>query len=160
MPEIYREETIERAKVWVPSFWAQHEGITSADELYAAMRETQYYVPRWAVREAWAEGVRALGNAEFMNRLPEYYVPPESRHDDRPWKTQEEWVYHVKITGTDYLTGLPLSQYVTVETPERISISEIKSAALGTIGQYNFDPFKDLESEIEEYIHATGGYEE
>jgi len=160
MVDIYREETIERARAWVPSFYAQHEGITSADALYAAMREGGQYVPRWAVREAWAEGVRALSNTEFMNRLPEEYVPPESRHDTRFWNTQEEWVYHVKITGTDFITGLPMSQYVTIETPDRISISEIKDAARGTIGAYNFDPFKALDAEIEDYIHAVGAEEE
>jgi len=161
MSSLYREEQIERAARWVPSFYAQHEGITSADALYAAMRESGQYVPRWAVREAWASGVKAIDNTDLLNRLGDEIVPARSRHDERPtWKTQEEWVYHVKITGTDIYTGLPMSQYVTVETPERVSIGEIKYDALGTIGNYNFDAFKgDLAAEIEEYIH-TGGLKE
>jgi len=161
MSSLYREEQIERAARWVPSFYAQHEGITSADALYAAMREGDQYVPRWAVREAWANGVKAIDNTDLLNRLGDEIVPAASRHDERPWKTQEEWLYHVKITGTDIYTGLPMSQYVTVETSERVSIGEIKASALGCIRDYNFDAFKgDLAAEIEAYIHATGKAEE
>jgi hypothetical protein len=125
------------------------------------MRESGQYVPRWAVREAWASGVKAISDADLMNRLGDTFVPPQSRHDERPtWKTQEEWLYRVKITGPDLFTGQQLSQFVTVENKDRLSIGEIKASALGTIGNYNFDPFAgEIEAEVTEFIHA-GGIEE
>jgi len=131
--------------------------VTSADELYEILRETEYYAPRRIVREEWAEHVRTGGYIPLINRLPDTDYVPRSWVQETGASYRDNYAVKIKLTGLDAITGKEMERYITLEygsLPQKIGITQ---DAADFLYWYNFDlePGKS-QLRIERILHQRG----
>ena len=132
----YWEKTSEQ---WVNAARSSNPDITSADSLYSYMRESGAYVPRAYVRSIWNDlkfkddVLSRLSEREPDDVLPDYW------HRDTVLNYQQDYVYTVKIEGRLMDSGEPVERYVTIESNDPLSQSDILGDAQAYAMDYELD---------------------
>lgn len=145
------------AEQWVPTAITERPDITSADALYAYMRESGAYVPRSFVREQWGTIKTEQGYAPIINRLEDDQIIPRNWYKDTSFEYQESYVWKIEVTGHIAETGEPSKRIVTIESAENLTIGEVLDNAFDWINLYGFEMLEETpQTEIVEFIHVPG----
>ena len=72
---------------------------TSADKLYAFLRDTEFSAPRRIVRDVWRETIVADSYVPLINRLDPDSLIPRSWVKPTDWNYTEPYAVKVKVTG-------------------------------------------------------------
>ena len=111
---------------------------TSADKLYALLRDTDLYAPRAIVREVWAEEVRSQGYMPLINRLDDEALIPRAWMKTTYANYDEAYALKVLITGVDAITGESKEHYITLESKTQLTAGEIRQQAADYLYHYHF----------------------
>jgi len=141
----------------IAPFMAGHPEITSADSLYAAMRESGFYIPRADVREMWhdvkvEQGFQPL----FAQWNPEDPLPRQWFTESRfAWSTP--FAYVVKIESQTVEGETRPERYITLLSDNPLSPEEVEVEGLSWAARYEFEVVTELPGiSIQRAIHRRG----
>lgn len=156
-PRESRDDWAKYAEQWVPAWKDEHPDITSADAMYATMRESGFYIPRSYVRDAWRQEKAADVYLPIINQLSPNEVISRDWFKETKWNYSENYAYKIQVTGVSQESGESSSRMITLLSDENLTIDEIQSYAMSMGNLYGFDViFEDYDIEITDTLHKTG----
>jgi len=102
------------------------------------MREHDLYIPRAIVREVWGNIREAETKETFIQALPSEQTIPQSWHRVTEQQYEEAYSYVISLTGHLATTGQTVERYVTIESPEQMTVGDIQTAAISFAAMYEF----------------------
>lgn len=155
MPEQWLEaEYRARVEAWVD---AGTNAFSSADKLYAYLRNTEFSAPRSVVRDVWRETIAAKEYIPLINRLDPDSLIPRSWVKTTDYNYSEPYAVKVKVTGELGLGPGVNEHYVTLlygSMPTRGQIGEDYAGALEA-SNLSYSP-SSLSFKIERVTHRRG----
>ncbi len=120
---------------------AEHPSITSADILFAQMRESDMYVPRVYVRDEWRVRKSEGDYMDIVERMSDADIVPLGWMRQTSLNYKQTYIYKVSIKGQLATTGEAVDRMVTVESDVNLQIGPILDVAWGYASQYGLNLF-------------------